>query len=78
MVTQHELQLNKHAQVVYMTVLRARKLLSFLCRDAAETLQSQSYGKKDAQENLQNLLITNNYLPCETRILLSTILVYAL
>lgn len=67
MVTQHELQLNKHAQVVYMTVLRARK-----------TLQSQSYGKKDAQENLQNLLITNNCLPCETRILLSTILVYAL
>ena len=53
-------------------------LLSFLCRDAAETLQSQSYGKKDAQENLQNFLITNNHLPCETRILLSTILVYAL
>ena len=53
-------------------------LLSFLCRDAAETLQSQSYGNKDAQEILQNLLITNNCLPCETRILLSTILVYAL
>lgn len=28
MVTQHELQLNKHAQVVYMTVLRARKWLT--------------------------------------------------